>query len=98
MDDYIVYIKTDEEGRIIAVNSSAFLDDTADWIQIDSGVGDKYHMRRATIWTSRNVPTMVSISTYLWTARWLSALRRRSLLTLPRSPLRARRPRNALSS
>ncbi len=43
MDDYIVYIKTDEEGRIIAVNSSAFLDDTADWIQIDSGVGDKYH-------------------------------------------------------
>ena len=43
MDDYIVYIKTDEQGRIIAVNSSAFLDDTTDWIEIDSGVGDKYH-------------------------------------------------------
>mgnify|MGYP000782710903 CR=1 FL=1 len=43
MDDYIVYIKTDIQGRVIAVNSSAFLDDTADWIQIDSGVGDKYH-------------------------------------------------------
>ena len=43
MDEYTVYIKTDEQGRIIAVNSSAFLDDTTDWIEIDSGVGDKYH-------------------------------------------------------
>lgn len=43
MDDYIVYIKTDEEGRIIAVNSSAFLEDTTGWVEIDSGVGDRYH-------------------------------------------------------
>ena len=43
MDDYIVYIKTDEQGRVIAVNSSAFLTDTTGWIEIDSGTGDKYH-------------------------------------------------------
>lgn len=43
MDNYIVYIKTDEQGRIIAVNSSAFLSDETGWIEIDSGAGDKYH-------------------------------------------------------
>lgn len=43
MDDYIVYIKTDIQGRVIAVNSSAFLTDTTGWIEIDSGVGDRYH-------------------------------------------------------
>lgn len=43
MDDYIVYIKTDIQGRVIAVNSSAFLTDTTGWTEIDSGAGDKYH-------------------------------------------------------
>lgn len=43
MDDYIVYIKTDIQGRVIAVNSSAFLADKTDWTDVDSGVGDKYH-------------------------------------------------------
>lgn len=42
-ENYIVYIKTDTENRIIAINSSAFLTDTTDWIQIDEGLGDKYH-------------------------------------------------------
>lgn len=40
---YVVYVKTDEQGRIIAVNSSAFLLDTDSWIEIDSGFGDRYH-------------------------------------------------------
>lgn len=40
---YEVYIKTDENGYIIAVNSSEFLTDTTDWIKIDEGYGDKYH-------------------------------------------------------
>ena len=40
--EYVVYVKTNERGYIIAVNSSAFLTDTADWIEIDSGYGDKY--------------------------------------------------------
>ena len=43
MDNYIVYIKTDTENRIIAINSSAFLQDVTDWTQIDEGIGDKFH-------------------------------------------------------
>lgn len=40
---YIVYVKTDSSDHIVAVNSSAFLTDTAGWVEIDSGYGDKYH-------------------------------------------------------
>ena len=40
---YIVYVKTNESGYITAINSSAFLTDTADWVEIDFGYGDKYH-------------------------------------------------------
>lgn len=40
---YIVYVQTDEKNRIIAINSSAFLDNNENWIQIDEGSGDKYH-------------------------------------------------------
>ena len=43
MQPYIVYVRTDDEGRITAINSSAFLADTTDWVQIDSGYGDRYH-------------------------------------------------------
>ena len=41
--EYIVYVKTDSNGYITAVNSSAFLSDMTDWTEIDSGYGDKYH-------------------------------------------------------
>lgn len=41
--EYIVYIKIDNKNRVIAINSSAFIADTSDWIEIDSGEGDKYH-------------------------------------------------------
>lgn len=40
---YIVYVKPDEQNRITAVNSSAFLTDLTGWVEIDSGFGDKYH-------------------------------------------------------
>lgn len=40
---YRVYIKTDITGRIISVNSDAFLPDTDGWVEIDSGDGDKFH-------------------------------------------------------
>ena len=43
MNPYIVYAKTDSGGPITAVNSSAFLPDTAGWTEIDSGYGDRYH-------------------------------------------------------
>lgn len=39
---YHVYVQTDDQGRITAVNSSAFV--PAEWgAEIDSGFGDKYH-------------------------------------------------------
>ena len=40
---YKVYIKTDDKNRVIAINSSAFLNDISGWIEIDEGEGDKYH-------------------------------------------------------
>ena len=43
MNPYIVYAKTDSGGYITAVNSSAFLPDTAGWTEIDRGFGDRYH-------------------------------------------------------
>ena len=42
-ENYIVYVRTDEQGRILEVNSSAFLSDTVGWTTIDEGLGDKYH-------------------------------------------------------
>lgn len=39
---YHVYVQTDDQSRITAVNSSAFVPD--DWgTEIDQGYGDKYH-------------------------------------------------------
>ena len=43
MKPYIVYVKTNPEGYISAVNSNAFLEDVTGWAEIDSGYGDKYH-------------------------------------------------------
>ena len=40
---YIVYVRADEAERIVEINSSAFLADTAGWTAIDEGYGDKYH-------------------------------------------------------
>ena len=40
---YIVYVLTNSNGYITAVNSSAFLMDVSGWTEIDSGYGDKYH-------------------------------------------------------
>ena len=40
---YIVYVKPNSDGYITAINSSAFLSDTTEWIEIDSGYDDKYH-------------------------------------------------------
>lgn len=37
-----VYVKVNENNEIIEINSSIFLADTTDYIEIDSGYGDKY--------------------------------------------------------
>ena len=41
--NYEVYVKIDEQNRIIEINSNAFISDLTKWIKIDEGVGDKYH-------------------------------------------------------
>lgn len=43
MDLYTVYVKTNKQGYITAVNSSLFLKDVTDWIEIDNGCDDKYY-------------------------------------------------------
>ena len=43
IEEYKVYIKVDQNGRIAAINSNAFLSSIDEWIEIDSGYGDKYH-------------------------------------------------------
>ena len=40
---YSVYVKTNGDGVITEVNSSAFILDTTGWVYIDEGIGDKYH-------------------------------------------------------
>ena len=42
-EPYIVYVKADEQNRITAINSSAFISEPSGWIEIDRGFGDKYH-------------------------------------------------------
>ena len=43
MQPYGVYVQTDAENRITAVNSDAFLTTLDGWVKIDEGYGDKYH-------------------------------------------------------
>ena len=44
MDEkYTVYVRADETGRIVEVNSIAFMADTAGWTAIDKGAGDRFH-------------------------------------------------------
>lgn len=40
---YSVYIKTDGQNRITAINSDAFLPSTDGWTKIDEGYGDRFH-------------------------------------------------------
>lgn len=42
MDKIKVYIQTDINKIVTAINSSIFLQDTTGWIEIDEGNGDKY--------------------------------------------------------
>ena len=40
---YKVLVRMDSEGRLVDINSSAFVQDTTGWVEIDSGFGDRYH-------------------------------------------------------
>lgn len=43
MKPYKVYVMIDDSGRIVAVDSDAFIADINGWVQIDKGHGDRYH-------------------------------------------------------
>lgn len=43
MDVYKVYVRVDESGRIVSINSSAFVRDTEGMVEIDHGPGDRFH-------------------------------------------------------
>lgn len=63
MDKYIVYIRTDSSGRILEINSNAFLTDTEGWTQIDEGWGDRYHHAQGNYFP-RPIYTMDGIPRY----------------------------------
>ena len=63
MNPYIVYVKTNSEGYITAVNSSAFLEDVTEWVEIDSGYGDKYHHAQGNYFPK---PIMTMVGAYCY--------------------------------
>ena len=40
---YKVLVRVDSAGRVVAINSSAFVPDATGWTEVDSGWGDRYH-------------------------------------------------------
>lgn len=42
-EPYRVFALIDDRDCILSINSDAFLADTAGWVQIDEGSGDRYH-------------------------------------------------------
>lgn len=57
----IVYVKVDDNNKIIAVDSSYFLQDTTGWIEIDRGEGVEYRFAQGNylplpIYTYNGIP------------------------------------------
>ena len=57
---YGVYVRTDDAGRVTAINSDAFLADVTGWTQIDEGYGDRCHHAQGNylpgpLWDDRSV-------------------------------------------
>lgn len=42
-NSFKVFVMVTDTSNIIDVNSDAFLSDTTGWVQIDEGIGDRYH-------------------------------------------------------
>ena len=40
---YKVLVRVDSAGRLVDINSSAFVQDASGWVKIDEGYGDSYH-------------------------------------------------------
>ena len=42
MEEYTVYIRVDDAGRVVNINSNAFLSNVEGWVEIGKGGGDRY--------------------------------------------------------
>ena len=40
---YKVLVRVDDAGRVVEINSSAFITNTDGWVEIDHGEGDAFH-------------------------------------------------------
>lgn len=40
--EYTVYIRVDDTGRVVSINSNAFLPSVEGWVEIDRGRGTRY--------------------------------------------------------
>lgn len=38
-----VLVRADDAGRVVAIDSSAFVEDATGWVEIGAGRGDRYH-------------------------------------------------------
>ena len=43
MQPYKVLVRVDDAGRVVEINSDAFIADTGGWVEIDSGFSDHHH-------------------------------------------------------
>ena len=80
-ENYIVYVRTDEQSRILEANSSAFLADTTGWTAIDEGWATSTTTPKATISTAAFTPTTAFRGTSSQTARRRCAQPRKSRRT-----------------
>ena len=70
MDEYLVYIRVDDAGRVVGINSSAFLADTEGWVEIDRATVTVTTTRRATTCPGRWWTSGACTATSWRTARW----------------------------
>lgn len=62
-DEYKVYVRVDKAGRVVDINSSAFLPEPENWYCIDQGVGDRYHHAQGNYLPT---PLMDARGVYAW--------------------------------
>ena len=43
LQPYKVLVRVDDAGRVVEINSSAFVQDETGWVEIDSGWEDRHH-------------------------------------------------------
>jgi len=60
-EKFKVFIKTNDKGYIIAVNSDGFLKDTDGWTEIDEGIGDAFYLAQNNYFPK---PTMTESGAY----------------------------------